>query len=264
MGFVQSFDNLMKMVKETYDFYDAEMLVLVWETKQEIVKRLLPPPLSASDRPIVVAFLANYPRTNFSAPYLESALLLKTAYNGINGYYCLAMPVTNDLGMAGGREQFGYPKKMANILFKRSGSTVEGSVERHGIAFFGISAALDGKPDDAEFEQLLAEMTAEQGVTVYNFKHFMAPDGSGFDFNPRLISERVIFRPNTIELGRAEVSLTPSDYDPWFELEIVKMLGAAYTIGNNKMLKGEVVAEVEPMAFAPYAFLKWDAPHLIG
>ena len=106
MGFVQSFDNLMKMVKETYDFYDAEMLVLAWETKPEIVKRLLPPPLSASDRPIVVAFLANYPRTNFSAPYLEGALLLKTAYNGINGYYCLAMPVTNDLGMAGGREQF--------------------------------------------------------------------------------------------------------------------------------------------------------------
>jgi hypothetical protein len=24
------------------------------------------------------------------------------------------------------------------------------------------------------------------------------------------------------------------------------------------MLKGQVVAEVDPIAFAPYAFLKWD------
>jgi len=61
-----------------------------------------------------------------------------------------------------------------------------------------------------------------------------------------------------VELGEAEVVLSPSDYDPWTEVEIVKMLGAVYTVGNNTMLKGDVVAEVEPMAFAPYSLLKWD------
>jgi len=264
MSFVQSFENLMKMTRETYDFYDAEMLTLAWETKPQIAKRLLPPPLSPADQPIVVAFLANYPRTNFSAPYLEGALLLKATFDGTDGYYCLAMPVTDDLGMAGGREQFGYPKKIAKILFKHRGNTVEGGVERHGIAFFRISASLSGKPDNTEFKQLFSDMTDEMGVMVYNFKYFMAPDGSSFDYNPRLISERVVFRPNNIEFGRAEVSLTPSDYDPWSELEIVKMLGAVYTVGNNKMLKGKVEAEVDPMAFAPYAFLKWDVPNLIG
>ena len=29
-------------------------------------------------------------------------------------------------------------------------------------------------------------------------------------------------------------------------------------MGDNSMLGGKVVAEVDPMAFAPYAFLKWD------
>ncbi|GAG93914.1 unnamed protein product, partial [marine sediment metagenome] len=28
--------------RETADFYDAEMLVVYWETKPEIIKRLLP------------------------------------------------------------------------------------------------------------------------------------------------------------------------------------------------------------------------------
>ena len=98
----------------------------------------------------------------------------------------------------------------------------------------------------------------EEGVVSYNFKHFLASDGSGFDYNPRLIRERVILRPYTVELGEAEVVLSPSDYDPWTEVEIVKMLGAVYTVGNNTMLKGDVVAEVEPMAFSPYSLLKWD------
>ena len=48
------------------------------------------------------------------------------------------------------------------------------------------------------------------------------------------------------------------NYDPWAEVEVVKMLGAVYTRGDNSMLGGKVVAEAAPMEFAPYAFLKWD------
>jgi len=36
------------------------------------------------------------------------------------------------------------------------------------------------------------------------------------------------------------------------------MLGAIYTKGDNSMLGGEVLAEVDPLQFAPYGFLKWD------
>ena len=45
MGFVKTFDELVKIYRETIDFYDAEMLTVIWETKPEIVRRLLPPPL---------------------------------------------------------------------------------------------------------------------------------------------------------------------------------------------------------------------------
>ncbi len=30
--------------------------------------------------------------------------------------YCLSMPVDDDMAMAGGREAFGYPKKMAEVI----------------------------------------------------------------------------------------------------------------------------------------------------
>jgi acetoacetate decarboxylase len=96
------------------------------------------------------------------------------------------------------------------------------------------------------------------GGVAYNFKHFFAPDKIGFDYKPRLVRERTILRPNVAEWAEAEVFLSHSEYDPWAEVEIVRVLGAVYTVGNNTMLRGEVVAEVDPIAFEPYANLKWD------
>jgi acetoacetate decarboxylase len=58
--------------------------------------------------------------------------------------------------------------------------------------------------------------------------------------------------------GEAEIILRHSDYDPWAEVAVVKMLGALYTVGDNSMLRGKTVAEVGFVEFAPYAFLKWD------
>ena len=261
MGFLKTFEEITKNYRETADFYDAEMLIVLWETKPDIVKRLLPPPLKPARKPLAIAFVANYPRTNFGVSYLESALLLRAEFNGEAGNYCLSMPVTNDIAMAAGREIFGYPKKIANIQFNRRGKVAEGLAERHSVRFFEVRAELTGKFNVDEAQGIFGEVFGTGGSRVgvsYNFKHFPSPEGMGFDYHPRLVREEVEFRPNSAEAGKAEILLRPSDYEPWVEVEIVRLLGAIYTIGNNSMRKGKVVAEVDPMAFAPYAFLKWD------
>jgi acetoacetate decarboxylase len=86
----------------------------------------------------------------------------------------------------------------------------------------------------------------------------MAPEGVGFDYSPRLVREEVEFRPTAIEIGEAEVTLRHSALDPWAEVEVVRVLGALYTLGNNSMRKGKVVAEADPAAFLPYSFMKTD------
>ena len=92
----------------------------------------------------------------------------------------------------------------------------------------------------------------------YNFKHFPAPEGGAFDFNPRLVRQETVLRPKEMLLGEGEIILRHSDYDPWVEVEIVRILGAIYMQGDNSMLHGKAVAEVGFMEFAPFAFLKWD------
>jgi len=261
MGFVKSQDELKRIARGKgglYEFYDAEMLVVMWDTKPDIVKRLLPPPLKPTRRPLATAFIAHYPKTNFGPFYYEGALFLRAEFEGIEGNYCLAMPVTRDLAMAGGREEFGYPKKIADIQFKHDVNSVGGHVERHGIRFFEVRTKLTGKTNTEEFQSLVLNETTEEGVVAYNFKHPFAPDDSGFDYKPRLVRERTILRPNVAEWGEAEVFLAHSEHDPWAEVEVVRVLGAVYTVGNNTMLRGDVVAEVDPVAFEPYAYLKWD------
>ena len=107
MSFVKTYEEIVGNSPASGDFYDAEMLTLVWETTPEAIAKLLPPPLKPAQKPVMLAFVANYPSTNFSLPYQESALLIRASFEGQKGFYCLSMPVTNDMAMAGGREIWG-------------------------------------------------------------------------------------------------------------------------------------------------------------
>ena len=74
MGFVKNLAEIDQISRAgEAEFYDAEMVTVYWETRPEIVARILPPPLQPVERPLVSAFIANYPLTNFSLPSLSSS-----------------------------------------------------------------------------------------------------------------------------------------------------------------------------------------------
>ena len=266
MGFVKSLEEIAAHKRESVDFFDAEMLTVVWETKPEIIERLLPSPLKPASDPIAVAFVGWYPKTNFGVAYHESALFIRASYDSVEGNYCLSMPVSNDIALAGGREIFGFPKKMANFHFKKDGDVVSGWTERKGVRFMELETNLTGTFNDvAAMEKFMLAAGGDDGTirgVSYNFKHFIAPgsagSSAGFDYNPRLVRQETILRPKAMQFGEASVTLTHSEDDPWAEVEVVKVLGAMYTVGDNSMLGGTVVAETDATSFAPYAYLKWD------
>jgi len=258
MSFVKTPQELYQLNQRKYEFYDAEMVFEFWLTRPEIVEQLLPPPLKPGRLPIAAAFIAVYPRTSFGLPYNEAALFLSAQYDNISGSYCLAMPVTNDIAMAGGREIFGFPKKIAQqIQLNQTGDKTIGFVERNGVRFFELEFTHDEQAVNESFKRS-NNFNDESGSSTYLFTCFIAPDDEIFDYPPRLIRQKSIFRPKTIEWGQAQVKLLPSECDPWHEVEVVNPIGAVRIVGDNTMLKGQVLAEVDPMEFAPYAFTKWD------
>lgn len=259
MGFVKSAQEIAANAWKPGEFYDAEMVTVLFETTPETLKRLLPPPLKPSALPIGFVFVADYPRTNFGVVYKESALFLQAEFNGEEGYYCLSMPVTDDIALILGREIYGYPKKIADIHLASKGKEIEGWTARHKVRFLETKVRLTGKCNEEWAQSVIAQkFQSPSDIVIYNFKYFPAPEGSGFDYNPRLIREVVRMNHRVVELGEATLTLKSSQHDPWGDIEVVRVLGAAHTVGHNVMLFGSVVAETDTAQFAPFAFMKLD------
>jgi len=259
MGFVKTQEEILKNYMDKFVFYDAEALTIFFETEPEIVKNLLPAPLKPAATPMGIAFAANYPETNFGVSYMESAIFLTADYEGEQGIYCLSMPVDNDIALIGGREIFGFPKKMASIHLGREGDEAWGWTERHGIRFFEAKASLSGNFNDSGAQSLIIEnMKDSPDMICYNFKFFSNPERTGFDYKPRLVRDRVTQDKKLMHLGDAELILRPSHHDPWHQVKVKKVYGATYTVSTNTMLPGSVLTEVEEDEFMPYAFMKMD------
>jgi acetoacetate decarboxylase len=185
--------------------------------------------------------------------------------------YCLAMPVDDDMAMAGGREVFGYPKKMAeSITLEKSGSKVVGRVVRKGTQILRIEVEPE-MPVDIEALAMTGTLDPSGArsfeVTAYMFKYFQAPSMRGFDYLPRLIAEPIVLRPrDDVRSGEGKLSLTSSPYDPVGEIPVDEMITCAYGTYDNTMMPGKVVGRVwNPLAFAKHAFFKVDvAPVKLG
>ena len=264
MSFRKDLEEIKKKKEELVHtfFKGCEMLTLLWETKAEIIERILPPPLEPVSRPIVIAFIVNYPSTNQGLPYREGALMLRSQFEGQMGNYYLAMPVTDDRAMIGGREIFGFPKKMANVILERNGDDVYGYSERLGVKNIEVKAKLTGEFNDPETPKIIGELGLLPGrkknTINYNFKYFPAPNKVGFDYNPWLVRQETKLGVKSMEMGEVEIILGSTPHDPWAEVEVVKTLGCLYLKGDNTMFPGQKIAEVNPEEYLPYAYNKWD------
>jgi acetoacetate decarboxylase len=159
------------------------------------------------------------------------------------------MPVTGDMAMAGGREQFGFPKKIAQqIQLNQSNDEIQGFVERNGVRFFELKFTPDEQAVDENIKAIILQgfgFGQDTGAATYLYKCFKAPDSPLFDYPPRLIRQTTVFRPKTIEWGQVQIKMTPSECDPWDEVEVVSPIGALRIVGDNTMMSGQVLAEVD-------------------
>lgn len=239
-------------------FYDAQMLNIVWETKPEIIKKLLPLPLKpVVGKPLVSVFIANYPKTSFAPSYKEAGLFILAECDGIIGKYCLSMPITNGMAMSMGREVCGLPKKMANIELEVKDGKITGEISRNGFNFFSMSSDILEEKNEAKMKEL-DDIT---NVPMYNVTYVKAVDGSGFLLNPTLIRQSLsVDKIKVKKFAKTKVTMTDSPHDPWAELEVVKMVSSQYIISTNTLEAGKILYfnKIDPLSYVPYSFSKWD------
>jgi acetoacetate decarboxylase len=251
---VRSLDEISSRAKhfsKGFVLGDAVMVMVMFRTKADVVKKVLPQPLEPDPASTGTAYVAEFHRTNFGVTYNEAALSVSAQYKGEVGNYCLSMPVTNDMALIGGREVYGFPKKIAETIHvKREGNKVAGVCIRKGISIIEIKVNLTGPAEPG---------TLLPTVPNYLFKHFQDPRLDRFDYNPRLVKQYNQIDWGKVELGEGKLALAKSKYDPIHEIPVEEVLMAGYTEGMEiRMQPGEIVAETDPTKFTPYSFIKGD------
>jgi acetoacetate decarboxylase len=248
-------------------FTGAEMLWVTFRTDPEVIGAILPKPLVAPPEPIAQAFIARYPETNFGVTYNEGALLIGAVFKDEPGGYCLAMPVDDDMALIGGRERYGYPKKIADeITVTLDGARATGTVTRKGHELMHIDVELG---DEIGIEALagperpiVTDLEGRQALLglSFLFKFFPATAGPGFEHAPRLLRQPNLFSPRPgLRAGSGKFELHSSITDPLGDIPVREIVSMTYGVYDNVMLPGRKVATVRnPLRFAPYAFFKTD------
>jgi acetoacetate decarboxylase len=254
MGFVKTSEELAAYYESPHRrFPGARMMGAMFQTRPEIVARLLPPPLEPVPMPVGMVFIAEYPETSHGPGYREAALFLSCQYQGEMGNYCLSMPIdSEEVRCYNGRDIFGFPKKLASITLERNEAegTVRGRVERHGVRFFELEIKLSGTipalpPSGPSF--------LFKGSPRIDLK-------PGFDGPVLLCRQRTEVVPRSVEIGTPKLTFRPSERDPWSEVEVVTPLTGFYLVSDNTMNPGEVLREVDGQAYLPYYFKITDFP----
>lgn len=95
-----------------YRFINREFLIITYETNPDLLEALLPPGLELIEPVVKFEFIRMPDSTGFG-DYTESGQVIPVRCKGEEGTFTIAMFLDCHAPIAGGREIWGYPKKLA-------------------------------------------------------------------------------------------------------------------------------------------------------
>ena len=95
-----------------YRFVDREYLIITYRTDVDALRAVVPEPLTFSD-PIVKYEFIRMPDSTGFGDYTESGQVIPVMLDGQAGGYVHSMYLNDEGPIAGGREIWGFPKKLA-------------------------------------------------------------------------------------------------------------------------------------------------------
>jgi len=216
---------------------------MIYALADPSIQAFLPPPLKLAKTPMFIMYVSNIGAPLFAEPYREAGIGVMTALTDARGrehdglyYFSLLLNGKGAQNAAfTGREQNGLPKKFADsIVLQRSRRQANFYVERKGVRLMEAQMEL-GRYNDPAFSNGLENLDPYQGIeeeaAVFTHRYKTA-DGRGFfDMEVDLYDSKTLYFQ--YEPAYAKVILRSSENDPWGEIKIAKVLGAAWYRSNN-------------------------------
>jgi acetoacetate decarboxylase len=217
-----------------------------FETDPDVVAAVLPRPLQPSSEPRVHVNVCNV-EMDSGAKFGAANFTVRARHGSVEGEYSLALPMTTEQAVVGGRETWGEPKKIAAIDVARSGSYARATVTRMGVTYLElIGKVLEKRPAPPPRQTL-----------DFYFKFLINPDGKGFDSEPALVYCRRHYEIRSCERMEGELILRDSPFDPVADFPIRKLLSFDFVEYHSDQV-GEIVDRVPGEWIAPFVHQRYD------
>ena len=216
-----------------YRFFNREFFVITYRTAPEALAAVVPEPLEVAEAVVKYEFI-RMPDSSGFGDYTESGQVIPVSFRGRRGSYTHCMFLNDEGPIAGGRELWGFPKKLGQPTLQTEVDTLIGTLD------YGPLRVATGTMGYKHREADLAQVKAALEEPNFLLKIIPHVDGS-----PR-ICELVEYRLEQVGLkgawtGPAALSLTPHALAPVADLPVLEIVSAIHIRADLTLGLGKVV-----------------------
>jgi acetoacetate decarboxylase len=216
-----------------YRFIDREYLIITYRTDLTTLQQFVPAPLVVEEPVVKFEFIRMPDSTGFGN-YTESGQVIPVRFGDRRGSYSHCMFLDDHPPIAGGRELWGFPKKLAKPVLRVESDTLVGTLDYGPVR---IATGTMG------FKHRAADLAAVRAsLQAANFLLKIIPHVDG---TPR-ICEIVEYYLDDINLkgawtGPASLDLVSHALAPLAELPVLEVIAATHIVADLTLGLGKVV-----------------------
>ncbi len=216
-----------------YRFLQREYMIITYRTDPAILRALVPEPLQVEEPLVKYEFIRMPDSTGFG-DYTETGQVIPVSFQGRKGGYTHCMFLNDEPPIAGGRELWGFPKKLASPCLKAEIDTMVGALDYGPVRV--ATGTMGYKHKAADPAAVLASLTAPN----YLLKIIPHVDGTA------RICELVEYHLEDIQLkgawtGPGALDLHAHALAPVAELPVLEVVSAIHIIADLTLGLGKVV-----------------------
>ena len=216
-----------------YRFVDREYLIITYRTDPAKLRELVPEPLEIAE-PVVKFEFIRMPNSTGFGDYTESGQVIPVSLRGRQGGYTHCMFLNDHPPIAGGRELWGFPKKLAQPTLRAEIDTLVGTLDYGPVRI--ATGTMGYKHRALDHDAIVKSLAAP----TWLLKIIPHVDGT-----PR-ICELVEYYLEAVDLkgawsGPAALSLMPHALAPVADLPVVEIVSALHILTDLTIGLGKVV-----------------------
>ena len=215
-----------------YRFVNREYMIITYRSDPEKLREVVPAPLEL-EAPLVKYEFMRMPDSTGFGDYTETGQVIPVSFRGRKGGYTHCMFLNDEAPIAGGRELWGFPKKLANPRLQTETDLLVGTLDYGCVRV--VTATMGYKHKAADIAAIKASLA------VPNFLLKIIPHVDG---GPR-ICELVEYYLEDVQVkgawtGPGALSLAAHALAPVAELPVIEVVSAVHILTDLTLGLGKV------------------------